>query len=153
MTSEEDPEVRNRLPCPRMQPGAPGSLFRYENRPDDDTCDHCGSLLGDKFMARLEAGDVRLTPTDKTYKVYVTNLGGKPFRKSSRTDDCNSLDQSMWRWETREVSEWKLYFQHLSQEQQSRFIELLNHKKLKLNHPGHFYRTPYFIEIKSGDWN
>ena len=103
-------------------------------------------------MARLEAGDVILTPTDKSYKVYVTNTGCKPFMRSSRTDDGSSgLDQSKWVWETGENPMPKFYFQHLSEDQKNRFVELLNQKKLKFDHPGHFYREPYFIKVKSGD--
>lgn len=140
----------DKLNCPRLESSNPG--FRYENKPDDGNCDYCGSLLGDDFMGRIEAGDVILTPTDKPYKVYVTNAGGEPFMRSSRTDDGSSgLDQSKWVWETRENPMPKFYFQHLSQGQQRIFIELFNEKKLKLDYPGHFYKVPYFIEIKSGD--
>lgn len=39
----------------------------------------------------------------------------------------------------------KFYFQHLSQEQQIKFIDLLNAKKLNLDYPGHFYAKPFFI--------
>jgi hypothetical protein len=56
-----------------------------------------------------------ITPTDKPYKVYVERCGQK------------------------------FYFEHLSQEQQTRFIELLNQRKLKIAHPGHFYVLPFFI--------
>ena len=38
----------------------------------------------------------------------------------------------------------KFYFQHLSPEQQNKFIELYNAKKMKLGYPGHFYSRPFF---------
>lgn len=39
----------------------------------------------------------------------------------------------------------KFYFEHLSDEQKQRFVELLNAGKLNLREPGHFYRLPFFI--------
>lgn len=42
----------------------------------------------------------------------------------------------------------KGYFQHLSEAQMKRFIELLNEKKIKLAHPGYFYVLPFFIARK-----
>lgn len=45
---------------------------------EDKTCSYCGSLNPEEFMARLEAGDVELGPTDKPYKVYIKDLEGKP---------------------------------------------------------------------------
>lgn len=91
----------------------------------DHTCSWCGSLSGDALMARLEAGDVSLTPTDKNYKVYVNNAGGEAFTMS-----CP-----------------KFYFQHFTRDQQTRFIELYNAGKIKMGVPGHFYVTPYFCVI------
>lgn len=58
---------------------------------------------------------VELGPTDKDYKVYVDGMNGK------------------------------FYFQHLSEEQMKKFVELLNAKTLKIGYPGHFYTTPFFI--------
>ena len=130
--------------CPR-QTGP--RVFEYVNRPDDGTCDYCGSLSGDDFMARLEAGDVVLVPTDKNYKVYVRNQGGAAFKQTYRTDPGGTLDQTKWVWTTREVEEAKFYFQHLSPAQQERFVELLNAKKIALDFPHHFYRAPFFIKF------
>lgn len=39
----------------------------------------------------------------------------------------------------------KGYFQHLSEAQMDRFIELLNQRKIKIGHPGYFYTRPFFI--------
>lgn len=39
----------------------------------------------------------------------------------------------------------KFYFEHLSDEQRKRFVELLNAGKLNLREPGFFYRLPFFI--------
>ena len=110
--------------CPRRVEGP-----FYDNdqpTPDfytDGFCNYCGSMDGDLFMALCEAGDVELGPTDKNYKVYVENSGGAPF------------DRPMS----------KFYFQHLSDDQKHRFVDLLNAKTLKIGDPGHFYRLPFFI--------
>lgn len=134
--------------CPRKIEG-PFRIneFKYLNRPDDGTCDYCGSLLGDEFMRRLEAGDIELGPTDKSYKVYVRNKGGALFKQSSRTDPGGTMDQTKWVWQTREMEQCKFYFQHLTEQQQIRFVELLNEKKIKFGEPGRFYVTPFFIRI------
>jgi hypothetical protein len=140
--------------CPRRPSGA--ETFRYENKPDDGTCDYCGSLDQDTFMARVEAGDVILCPTDKNYKVYVRNKGGAPFKQSYRTDKPagvgevvkDPMDQSHWTWTTREATEAKFYFYHLSDAQRKRFVELLNDKKLNLDYPGYFYQLPYFVVME-----
>lgn len=38
---------------------------------DSNTCPYCGSLNPEEFMQRLELGEDELTPTDKSYKVYI----------------------------------------------------------------------------------
>jgi hypothetical protein len=106
-----------------------GRRYNIEHDTDswrpDNTCSYCGSLSPEVFMARLDAGDVELGPTDKNYKVYVANAAGAEFGHFA-----------------------KFYFQHLSEAQQIRFVELLNAKRLKFGMPGHFYRLPYFITPK-----
>ncbi len=39
----------------------------------------------------------------------------------------------------------KVYYQHFSEEQCRKFIDLLNAKKLNVAYPGHFYVLPFFI--------
>jgi len=106
------------MKCPRRieNPGGVFNLPEDDSTPSLDICTYCGSLLPDRFMSEVEAGTVTLTPTDKDYKVYVEGLG--KFTK--------------------------FYFQHLSEDQKNRFVELLNQKRLKLNVPGHFYVLPFF---------
>lgn len=117
--------------CPRSleNGGGPNSPhpapFNGEMRwQADKTCSYCGSLNPDVFMERLEAGDVKLGPTDKSYKVYVRDGEGRAVGGPAG----------------------KFYFQHLSEEQRSRFIELHNEGKLKLGQPGHFYVAPFFCQ-------
>lgn len=148
-------------PCPRMiEDGRLTPRVVLTNKPEDDRCDYCGSIDGDHFMARLEAGDVTLDPTDKNYKVYVKgDPGTAKFRMAYRTDkrldqlkpgdvvpDPN--DQSLWTWAVREDQEGKFYFQHLTEAQMKRFVELLNEGKLRLGYPGRFYCRPFFIQYK-----
>ena len=117
-------------------------------RPEDNTCSHCGSFDPDLLMARLEAGDVELGPTDKSYKVYLRNKGGAPFlqhyRNCPKDAKCTGPDDCT-HWVTRETSSGKFYFQHLSAEQKTRFVELLNDKRLHIGYPGHFYSLPFFL--------
>lgn len=120
---------------------------------DDGTCSYCGSLNPDTLMERLEAGDIEVGPTDKSYKIYVRNNGGQPFKQTYREgcdmgkpgSSCTGPDDCA-HWTTREVEQTKFYFQHLSKEQMVRFVELLNEKKMKVGYPGHFYVTPYFCK-------
>lgn len=42
----------------------------------------------------------------------------------------------------------KGYFQHLSEAQMKRFVELLNEKKINIGVPGYFYTRPFFITRK-----
>lgn len=42
----------------------------------------------------------------------------------------------------------KFYFQHLSEEQCRKFVDLLNEKKLVIGYPGHFYSKPFFVQYK-----
>ena len=54
-------------------------------------------------------------PTDKSYKVYVDGSKGK------------------------------FYFQHLSPEQRTEFVDLLNTGSVNIGYPGYFYILPFFI--------
>lgn len=111
------------LPCPRraemgLRIGEP-SDDSFEQR---DACSYCGSLNPDTFMARLEAGDIQIGSTDKSYKVYVTNWGGA------------------------ELHTVKFYFQHLDEKQKQRFVELFNEKKLHFSGGFGFYVWPFFMK-------
>jgi len=81
----------------------------------DETCSYCGSLSPEQFL-KLASQGAELTPTDKNYKVYVARPGFGKF-----------------------------YFQHLSAEQRTQFVGLLNERKLKIGVPGRFYVLPFFV--------
>lgn len=144
--------------CPRSleNGGGPNSPFKPPFngemiwKEQDKTCSYCGSLNPDYLMQRLEAGDVEITPTDKSYKIYVKNNGGDPlmqhFRECPQVSDCTG-PHDCTHWVTREASSEKFYFQHLNPEQRVRFIELYNDKKLHLGYPGHFYVVPFFCKV------
>lgn len=114
------------MQCPRRSEGGAGSHPAFQR--DDDTgpdgrCLFCGSLDAAEFMQRCEDGTVLLGSTDKSYKVYVRPVkGGTPLASI------------------------KFYFQHLSPEQQSRFIELHNEKRLVFEMGHGFYVTPFFAQ-------
>ena len=80
--------------CPRRAEN-PGhqSLSDHDTWREDNTCSYCGSLNPDVFMARLEAGDVELIPTDKNYKVYVYNDGGEWFTRLTKQSEGNWLSE------------------------------------------------------------
>jgi len=123
-----------------------GEMTWQEN---DGSCSYCGSVNPDVLMERIEAGTVEVGPTDKSYKIYLQNINGEEFKQSYRdcpsNSDCTGPDDCT-HWVTRDHPQAKFYFQHLSKEQITRFIELLNEKKIKIGYPGYFYRLPYFCE-------
>ena len=114
--------------CPRRRESYLGSspAFARDNDydPIEDDCRYCGSMNPDTFIARLEAGDISLGTTDKNYKVYVNNAGG------DKHHSC------------------KFYFQHLSEEQQERFIQIYNEKRIKFEGGYGFYVLPFFCACK-----
>lgn len=93
---------------------------------EDDTCSYCGSLSPEIFLDGIEKGNFEIGPTDKNYKAYVRRLAGEKLPLS-------------------EGNMAKFYFQHFSEDQKHKFIELLNAKRIKFSYPGYFYRLPFFI--------
>lgn len=134
--------------CPRAEESP---MFIFDGSAiwmKDNRCSYCGSLHPDILMERLEHQDAIVAPTDKNYKIYVkAKMDAEPFSQtySQRTTD-NERE-----WITRNVSQTKFYFQHLSKDQMVRFIELLNEGKLNLDYPGRFYVKPFFIQQRSND--
>jgi hypothetical protein len=139
-------------PSPFKPPYGDGGVEFPDNWHADGTCSYCGSMSQAALLPRLLAGDVELTPTDKSYKVYVRNNGGAPlmqsYRDCPRDAGCTGPDDCA-HWVTRETSQAKFYFQHLDEHGRSEFIRLYNERKLKLGEPGHFYVLPYFCKRAS----
>ncbi len=138
------------MQCPRRKENPPGINPREDDTGKDGCCTYCGSLLPELFIQRLEQKDVILEPTDKNYKVYVKNKGGEKFKQTYRTDEKPfvSYDSEDHQWVTRELEETKFYFQHLSEDQRKRFIELMNDKNIIIDTPGYFYKMPFFMKVE-----
>ncbi|WP_439398672.1 hypothetical protein ACRQ5Q_15035 [Bradyrhizobium sp. PMVTL-01] len=80
-------------------------------------CSYCGSMNPDDFFKAVEDGScAKITGTDKNYKIYV-----------------DVADAHV-----------KLYFQHFDADQQQRFIDLYNEKKLPLEPRFGLYVWPFF---------
>lgn len=116
------PEKQDGIRCPRRDEG-PGyaekrNVDEWQTRGNGKACSYCGSMNPDEVLRLIEAGECKITPTDKNYKIYVSHAGN---------------------------SNAKFYFQHFSQEQKERFVQLYNEKKISLDSPGHFYVLPFFM--------
>lgn len=142
------------MTCPRAIEDGRGDLPvpDYARHKRDGTCWYCGSWSADDLMARLEAGTVEIVPTDKNYKIYLVNTGGEPFKQSFR--DCPEGSNctgpgDCGHWVTRGRTQTKFYFQHLSEAQKTRLVELLNEKRVKFVDNEPFYVLPYFIGRKA----
>lgn len=160
------------LPCPRraehMGYMSKGAVDEWRDRSGYPVCSWCGSLHPDALFKAIEDG-CECGPTDKNYKLYVhlpnPNVGkieicgsdsgpafdaqGKPTR-----DDLTAEERVDGRYR-RDISahapptlQMKFYFQHLSDDERKKFVELLNAKKVKLGYPGRFYAMPYFMSVQ-----
>jgi hypothetical protein len=146
----------------------------WNDRDGYPVCSWCGALKPEVFFECAEAG-AELGPTDKNYKVYIdlpdpkagqlkitgcSNAKVSPGPGWFQVTEADLPEVAASGWSTEgKVGQWmsrsvrgkvhgKFYFQHLSQEQRTRFIELLNARKLTLGYPGGFYILPYFIAVK-----
>jgi len=137
-------------PCPSQEEAFLPAQRNHQShwREADNSCSYCGSLNNDVFMERLEAGTIKLSSTTKNYKTYLVNNGGEAFKQTFRNcprdgtctgpDDCTH-------WTTREDTQPKFYFYHLTVEQRKRFVELYNEKKIQFEQYGHFNVFPFFM--------
>lgn len=114
--------------CPRAieNGGGPNSPFQppfngEATWREDGTCSYCGSLKPELFFEQVEKG-AEIGPTDKSYKAYV-----------------RLVDHTV-------PGAGKFYFQHLDEDQRTRFIELVNERKMTIGYPGHFYVLPFFCK-------
>ena len=95
-------------PCPRWH--GPNSPFKYPKpkwtygkNSVYSVCNYCGSMHPDRFFRNIKEG-IKLSPTDKNYKVYVET--GK-----------HGMD--------------KFYWYHLNEEEKKKFVSLMNEGKVK----------------------
>jgi hypothetical protein len=144
------------MQCPQRTPDYPyaaGLDGPDHYRADDHTCSYCGSLNPDVFMARLEAGDIALGATTKNYKVYVHNAGGAPLLQTYRDcprDEPKHMPDECAHWVTRETSQQKFYFDHLSNEQRQRFVEMYNERRIRMKGGFAFSPFPFFMQRVGG---
>lgn len=140
----------------------------WDQRDGHKACSYCGSLSPEEFFAAVKAGHA-VVPTDKNYKAYVDlpnpqvgqtieigSESGPAFRDGKQTrDDLTDEEKRTGKYrrvimgKASATISAKFYFQHLSDQERDRFIELLNAKKMKLAMPGHFYVTPFFAKRRS----
>lgn len=104
----------------RVGPGKDAATLALE----DTSCSYCGSLHPMAFMEGLESGKYLLGACDKNYKVYVDRVDGQ------------------------KMGSIKFYFQHLSEKQQQRFVDLLNSQRLRFSSGTGFYVLPFFCAPK-----
>lgn len=127
-----------RFTCPRREEGP-----RWDVKDEDQwttvftragmrACNYCGSLDPQEVLDGVETGVLVLGPTDKNYKAYVETDDGATFEGHPKGQAAG-----------------KLYFQHLSDEQRLRFIQLHNDRVMKVGYPGHFYVDPFFCRRES----
>lgn len=145
-------------PCPRQTHEATMEVQRQHQshwRDDDGTCSYCGSISPEQLFAAIAAG-AELGPTDKNYKVYV-RLGERAQShiatlregaQAARVEYAKECRDALAVLERMPVHP-KFYFQHLSDDEQQRFVDLLNAKQLNIGYPGHFYRLPFFAVPKT----
>ena len=102
--------------CPRRSEIG-GRTITLDHWRGDGTCSFCGSVSPDEFMRAIEHGAL-ICPTTKSYKAYLL----------SSTGDTH-----------------KFYFQHLSDAQRVRMVELLVMDRLNISEPGFFDPLPFFM--------
>lgn len=141
---------------------------------DELSCTYCGSLNPDKFMYLVRAG-WQIGPTDKYYKVYIGHglteaqktqrkaaweREWRPVAFTAATETTEKPTPSevracldrLWEHHGRQIAwgtaplEYKFYWYHLNQKQQSEFIELYNARAINVGYPGYLYTAPYFCD-------
>lgn len=139
------------------------------------SCSYCGSLHPDRFMELVREGWI-VGPTDKSYKAYISRpltdeekaerkakwLAGftdDEIAQSARDRDetpeefraglADYYDRDLGLNEASGI-EAKFYFQHLSDEQRTEFIELHNAQRMRIGVPGRFYVAPFFTGPATG---
>lgn len=100
-------------------------------------CSFCGSLHPGKFL-ELVAQGWTVEPTDKTYKVYLSQTPDDPGISPAPGASPPA---------PRRYMRSKFYFQHFSEEQQRQFIDLYNRRDIRFTEPGYFYVLPFFMRI------
>jgi hypothetical protein len=138
----------------------------WGSRNGHKVCSYCGSMQPDEFFEAVEAG-AEIGPTDKSYKVYVGlqnpmagqtiqigSSSGPAFDRNGNPNkpDLTFAEKLKGRYDrpiygtSPAALHAKFYFQHLDDAAQSRFLELVNAKRVKIGVPGYFYVMPFFAK-------
>lgn len=159
-----------RITCPRRT----GEFGPWEHEDKLDSysefgeCSFCGSLSPTVFFEAIERGE-KIIPTDKNYKAYIRMTNSEAIDHyqaqieqhiehekadgyvESSTDpftlvkgNCSSAFPNPAAIRSYQA---KVYFQHFSEDDKKRFVELLNAKKMNVVDGG-FYRLPFFCVVK-----
>ena len=105
-------------------------------------CSFCGSLNPEKFL-ELVADGWSVGPTDKNYKAYLRQASVNPSDQLIASGE--PLPEPI-----RHIQS-KFYYQHLTSEQQRRFIDLYNGGLMQIGEPGYFYVLPFFMTVVPAD--
>jgi hypothetical protein len=101
-------------------------------------CSFCGSLHPETFLALISEGWA-VEPTDKDYKAYLHEVLDLPEQTARPGEPLPPIRNGRA----------KFYYQHLSEAQMQRFVDLYNDNTMRLATPGYFYRLPYFMAVGS----
>lgn len=154
-----------------------GDADYWHVRDHHRVCSYCGSMHPDEFFSAVEAGHkigptdkgykayVDLPHPDAEGERIVCSANfehtGPGWIKVTKENEAELVrkygssamigDHAAENWiqigKNGPTIHAKFYFQHLDPEQQKRFIELHNAKRMNLGYPGHFYARPYFATV------
>lgn len=130
--------------------GSGQNLDSWQNREGNKVCNYCGSIQPAKVFEAIDAG-MPIGTTDKSYKIYVDLPGdGKKRSRGSANYPAPGYKKVPFKKEWREPAKptttfhGKFYFQHFSADDQKRFIDYMNNKKIKFAGDFGFYVMPFF---------
>jgi len=155
--------------CPRrldyLSWGGYSPIFEPERQGEDTWreregalhCSYCGSLPPARLFELIESEAAQLGPTDKGYKLYVEEWGDKEkpcwechgegaTHKTAANPEGVECFVCFGAKHIPTGPRHKFYFQHFSQEDRQRFIELHNNGKIDYGYPGYLYSRPYFTK-------
>jgi hypothetical protein len=101
-------------------------------------CSFCGSLHPEKFLELIAEGWV-VEPTDKNYKAHLGRVRSAEERTAEPGEALPPI-----------ASRAKFYYQHFTEDQQQRFVDLYNSSAMRIGRPGYFYVLPFFMRIGQG---
>ncbi|MFE0472536.1 hypothetical protein ACFW2V_13070 [Streptomyces sp. NPDC058947] len=111
------------------------------HQPDPEPyCSFCGSLHPEKFLELIAEGWV-VEPTDKTYKAYLGEVLHGPERIAMPGEPLPPI----------RCGRAKFYYQHFTEDQMQKFVDLYNNNTMRLGYPGYFYQLPFFMALGQAD--